>query len=254
MEIREYRTYNEGEILHLYASVSWTAYTDYPEALRKGFENSMLTLAAYNDDQLLGIIRAVGDGYTIVFVQDILVAPEYQRKGIGTALLRAILDRYSHVRQIELSTDNNQYPNYTIIPYDEKYRDDMIFMVLEAKDALGRIPRLNEDLLDVKRNYLDTGDMFWLAIDKNDRVIGCIGYNSIPGTTEVKLHRLYVKAARKRQGIGTRLLRTVELHLQEQGKTAAHVHLGGKEYFESRSFYPKHGYKEYALSMMKKEL
>lgn len=106
MEIREYRTYNEGEILHLYASVGWTAYTDQPEVLRKGYENSLLTLAAYEGEQLLGIIRAVGDGHTIVFVQDMLVAPEYQRKGIGTALLRAILDRYSHVRQIELATDN----------------------------------------------------------------------------------------------------------------------------------------------------
>ena len=85
--------------------------------------------------------------------------------------------------------------NYTIITYNEKYRDDMIFMVLEAKDALGRVPRLNEDLLDVQKNYIDTGDMFWLAIDEHDRVIGCIGYNSIPGTTEVKLHRLYIKAA-----------------------------------------------------------
>lgn len=146
------------------------------------------------------------------------------------------------------------YPNFTVIPYNEKYRDDMIFMVLEAKNALGRIPRLNEDLLDIQKNYLDIGDMFWLAIDEDNRVIGCIGYNSIPGTNEVKLHRLYVKAARKRQGIGTRLLHTAELHLQKRGKNAVYVHLGGKDYFESHSFYPKHGYKEYAPSMMKKEL
>ena len=144
--------------------------------------------------------------------------------------------------------------NYKIIPYNEKYRDDMIFMVLEAKDALGRIPTLNGDLLDIRKNYLDTGDMFWLAIDEHDRVIGCVGYNAIPGTTEVRLHRLYIKAARKRQGIGTRLLHTVEQHLRAQGKTAAHVHLGGKEYFESRSFYPKHGYQEHEPRMMKKEL
>ena len=143
--------------------------------------------------------------------------------------------------------------DYTIIPYEEKYRDDMIFMVLEAKDALGRIPGLNADLLDIQKNYIDTGDMLWLAIARKDRVIGCISYNSIPGTTEVRLHRLYIKAVRKRQGIGTRLLQTVEFHLAEQGKTAAHVHLGGKEYFESRSFYPKHGYQEYAPNMMKKE-
>ena len=66
----------------------------------------MLTLAAYEDDQLLGIIRTVGDGHTIVLVQDILVFPEHQRKGVGSALLQSILDRYSHVRQIELATDN----------------------------------------------------------------------------------------------------------------------------------------------------
>ena len=106
MEIKEYKAYNEPEILHLYASVGWTAYTDQPEVLRKGFENSLLTLAAYEGDQLLGIIRAVGDGYTVVFVQDILVFPEHQRKGIGTALIKALLDGYSHVRQIELATDN----------------------------------------------------------------------------------------------------------------------------------------------------
>ena len=106
MTICEYKQYIEQEILHLYASVGWTAYTDHPELLRKGFENSMLTLAAYEDDQLLGIIRTVGDGHTIVFVQDILVFPEHQRKGVGSALLQAILDRYSHVRQIELATDN----------------------------------------------------------------------------------------------------------------------------------------------------
>ena len=106
MTICEYKQYIEQEILPLYASVGWTAYTDHPELLQKGFENSMLTLAAYKDDQLLGIIRAVGDGHTIVFVQDILVFTEHQRKGIGSALLQAILDRYSHVRQIELATDN----------------------------------------------------------------------------------------------------------------------------------------------------
>jgi len=44
--------------------------------------------------------------------------------------------------------------------YEDRYRDDMIFMVLQAKDALGRIPSINEDLLDIKKNYFDRGDMF----------------------------------------------------------------------------------------------
>lgn len=108
MEIRVYQTYNEGEILSLYNSVGWTAYTAHPEVLHKGFDHSLLTLAAYEGEQLLGIIRVVGDGYTIVFVQDLLVFPEHQRKGIGSALLQAVLNQYRHVRQIELATDRTQ--------------------------------------------------------------------------------------------------------------------------------------------------
>lgn len=108
MQIKEYKTYNEAEILNLYASVGWTGYTDCPEALRLGFENALLTLAAYEGEELLGIIRTVGDGYTVVFVQDILVFPKYQRKGVGTALLKAILKRYVNVRQIQLTTDNRE--------------------------------------------------------------------------------------------------------------------------------------------------
>ena len=106
MEIRQYTCYREEEILPLYTSVGWTAYTDHPEVLQRGFAHSLLTLAAYEAGRLVGLIRTVGDGDTIVFVQDILVYPEYQRRGIGRALLQAVLDRYSHVRQIELATDN----------------------------------------------------------------------------------------------------------------------------------------------------
>lgn len=106
MEIKEYTSYNEAEILKLYASVGWTAYTDHPETLKKGFENSILTLAAYEDGQLLGIIRTVGDGQTIEFIQDILIFPTHQRKGVGSALMRAVLDRYRHVRQIKLTSDD----------------------------------------------------------------------------------------------------------------------------------------------------
>lgn len=61
--------------------------------------------------------------------------------------------------------------------YEEKYRDDLIFMVLQAKDALGRKPTINKDLLDIRKNYFDSGDMFWVAINEDDRVIGCIEYS-----------------------------------------------------------------------------
>ena len=53
-----------------------------------------------------------------------------------------------------------------IITFEEKYRADLIFMILEAKNALGRVPGLNEDLLDIQKNYMDKGGMFWIAVDE----------------------------------------------------------------------------------------
>ena len=44
-----------------------------------------------------------------------------------------------------------------IKPYEEKYRDDLVFMVLQAKDALGRIPSINADLLDINAYYFELG-------------------------------------------------------------------------------------------------
>ena len=41
-----------------------------------------------------------------------------------------------------------------IISFENKYRDDLIFMILEAKKMLfGRVPGFNEDLLDIHKNY-----------------------------------------------------------------------------------------------------
>lgn len=106
MEIKEYKECKEDEIKRLYTEVGWSAYTENMQTLEQGYKNSLLVLAAYQNEELLGIIRVVGDGFTIVFVQDILVFPQKQRQGVGTALLKAVLAKYPDVRQIELVTDN----------------------------------------------------------------------------------------------------------------------------------------------------
>lgn len=52
---------------NLYAAVGWTVYRNDMEALRKGYAHSLKILAAIEEDRLLGIIHAVGDGSTIVW-------------------------------------------------------------------------------------------------------------------------------------------------------------------------------------------
>lgn len=139
-----------------------------------------------------------------------------------------------------------------IIMFEEKYRDDMIYMVLSAKNALGRIPRLNKDMLDIKTNYFDKGHPYWIAVDEFDRVIGCIGTKT-DEDNNLFLSHLYVKYDLKRHGIGSKLLEIAETSSKERGYKEIHVHLG-KYYLESHIFYPKHGYKQYKELYLKKEL
>ena len=107
MTIKPYTHYNAHEILPLYEAVGWSNYYEHPEILSKAYAGSLCTLAAYEEGKLIGLIRAVGDGHSILFVQDILVYPEFQRRGIGTALMQALLQRYPHMYQIELATDTS---------------------------------------------------------------------------------------------------------------------------------------------------
>ena len=96
------------EIFPLYEAVGWTNYTQNPTMLKEAYKNSLHILAALNEEgKLLGVLRAVGDGASILFIQDILVTPEYQHEGIGTKLLQLTLEKYKNVYQIQLATDDS---------------------------------------------------------------------------------------------------------------------------------------------------
>ena len=104
--IKEYENYNEQEIIDLYNSVGWTNYTNNSNMLKNAYSNSLKIYGAYAEDKLVGIIRVVGDGFSVVFIQDILILPKYQGQGIGTALLQRILNEYKDVYQKHLLTEN----------------------------------------------------------------------------------------------------------------------------------------------------
>ena len=131
---------------------------------------------------------------------------------------------------------------FRIIPFQLKCRDDAIFCVLSAKDALGRIPSINEDMLDIKKNYLDNNDMFWVALDDNNRVVGTIGTKTV-SPSDMWLKRLFVKPLLKRSGIGSLLLSTAENYDRSKGVIVIHTSFSDDNY-EASVFYPEKGFVE----------
>ena len=89
---------NLKQLINLYQSVGWTSYTEKPELLQQAVHNSLYVLGAFNHDQLIGLIRVVGDGLTIIYIQDLLVLPAYQNKGIGSTLINKVRKEFRHVQ------------------------------------------------------------------------------------------------------------------------------------------------------------
>lgn len=96
-----------AQLLALYRDAGWTAYTDEPDRLARAVANSTHVVTAWDGERLVGLARVISDGEHVVYVQDLLVLREYRRRGLGSALLRKVLEPFSHVRQTVLLTDSN---------------------------------------------------------------------------------------------------------------------------------------------------
>ena len=90
----------------LYEDAGWEGYISDMPRLMEAFRQSLLIITAWDEDKLAGLIRIVGDGLTIIYIQDLIVLRSCKRNGIGTSLVRMVCEEYHHVRQKVLLTDD----------------------------------------------------------------------------------------------------------------------------------------------------
>ena len=96
------------DVLHLYQAVGWTNYTNQPQMLEKSLSHSLAIYVARDGEEIVGLVRLVGDGFSSVFVQDLIVLPSYQRQGIGSNLMKEALADYKDAYQIQLATEQTE--------------------------------------------------------------------------------------------------------------------------------------------------
>ena len=96
------------DVLHLYQAVGWTNYTNQPQMLEQALPHSLAVYLAFDGEKIVGLIRLVGDGFSSVFVQDLIVLPSYQRQGIGRALMKEALEDYKDAYQVQLVTEQTE--------------------------------------------------------------------------------------------------------------------------------------------------
>jgi len=96
------------DVLHLYQAVGWTNYTNQPQMLARALSHSLATYLARDGEKIVGLVRLVGDGFSSVFVQDLIVLPSYQRQGIGSSMMKQALADYKDAYQVQLATDESE--------------------------------------------------------------------------------------------------------------------------------------------------
>ena len=117
------------DVLHLYQAVGWTNYTHQPEMLEQALSHSLAIYVALDGDAVVGLIRLVGDGFSSVFVQDLIVLPSYQRQGIGSLLMKEALKDYKDAYQVQLATEETEK--------NVRFYRSMGFEVLSTYDCIG---------------------------------------------------------------------------------------------------------------------
>ena len=106
--IRKQEVVKLEDVLHLYQAVGWTNYTNQPQMLEQALSHSLVIYLTLDGDAVVGLIRLVGDGFSSVFVQDLIVLPSYQRQGIGSSLMKEALEDFKEAYQVQLATEQTE--------------------------------------------------------------------------------------------------------------------------------------------------
>jgi len=99
------------ELADLRESIGWNR-------MENEYKNPLLTsyyhVAVYEKEVLIGYIDCVSNGVTDAYIQDLMVHPDYQRRGVGTELMTIMINylKQKHIYMISVVFEENLKPFY----------------------------------------------------------------------------------------------------------------------------------------------
>lgn len=78
------------ELINVFKSVGWNK---NPEDILDAFKKSYY-ITAYHNDTLIAFARAISDGYYYTGIYDVIVNPQYQKKGIAKEMMKMLLCKF----------------------------------------------------------------------------------------------------------------------------------------------------------------
>lgn len=121
IEYRENKDFTKEQLQNLFLSVNWES-GNYPDKLVRAMKNSSHVISAWDEDRLVGLVRALDDGETVAFLHYLLVDPDYQKLHIGDALMKRMLANFEDLLYVKVMPSDPKtipfYARYGFEPYD----------------------------------------------------------------------------------------------------------------------------------------
>jgi predicted GNAT family N-acyltransferase len=92
------QTPSADEFNYLTNSVGWGIREK--NIIEEALKNTLYSLCVYDNDKLIGYGRIIGDKTIFLYIQDIMVIPEYQSKHIGTGIMNNLLNQINQYKKI----------------------------------------------------------------------------------------------------------------------------------------------------------
>ena len=108
-----------GEIATLRAAVGWDRCEDSQERVLRGSERYY---TVRDQDRLIGFLNVISDGVADALLVNVIVHPDFQRKGLGQALVRRAVS--------DLTADGIQCIQTTFLPDREEFYRKCGFYIL----------------------------------------------------------------------------------------------------------------------------
>jgi GNAT superfamily N-acetyltransferase len=96
----------KNEAIGLYEANGWSS-AHKPVELMSALRNSHSLATARINGKLVGLANAISDGHLVVYFPHMLVHPNVHRRGVGRALMEAMLNRYRSFHQLMLTADGD---------------------------------------------------------------------------------------------------------------------------------------------------
>ena len=68
--------------------------------VKEALDNTLYSITVYDDKKVIGYGRIIGDKTIFLYIQDIIVIPEYQGNKIGTEIMNLLLKKINEYKKI----------------------------------------------------------------------------------------------------------------------------------------------------------